>query len=259
MATATRARRSAAAGERLTLKQAMAALEAAGTEQTRKTYARHGATPPLFGVSFAALKTLAKRIRVDHGFALALWDSGNFDARNLAVKVVDPARMTEDDLDRWAQAPTARMCGNYVAWVAAEGPHAQACVRRWLAAADEPRRTVGWKLVGALAQLDPALPEDWFSTQLQRIEAGIHAAPNGEREAMNGTVIAIGCRSPALRAAATAAAARIGTVEVDHGDTACKTPDAAAAIAKAWDHAEAKGAESPAAQERARESLRTRC
>ena len=244
---------------RLTLDETMAALEAAGSEQTRRTYARHGVAIPMFGVSFATLKTLARRIRVDHELALALWQTGNFDARNLAVKVVDPARMTLADLDRWSQDPTARMCSGYVAHVAAEGPHALACAGRWLAADAEGQRSIGWKLVGALAMLDESLADAWFEPHLATIRQRIHAAPNGEREAMNQAVIAIGCRNPALRQAATAAAARIGKVEVDHGDTACKTPDAVASIDKAWDHAVARQAASPAAQERARESMRTRC
>ena len=44
---------------RLTLAEAMSALEKAGSAQTRKTYARHGVTLPMFGVSFAFLKTPA--------------------------------------------------------------------------------------------------------------------------------------------------------------------------------------------------------
>ena len=46
---------------------------------------------------------------------------------------------------------------------------------------------------------------------------------------------------------------------VDHGDTECKTPDAAAYIEKMWAHSKAKKFDSPAAQERAREPMRTRC
>jgi 3-methyladenine DNA glycosylase AlkD len=244
---------------RLTLEQAMSALEAAGSEQTRRTYARHGVAIPMFGVSFASLKTLARRIRVDHELALVLWATGNFDARNLAVKVVDPARMTAADLDRWSQDPTARMCSSYVAHVAAEGPHARGCVERWLGAASADQRSIGWKLVGALAMRDESLDDAWFLPQLSAIERSIHAAPNVEREAMNHAVIAIGCRNPPLRAAATAAAGRIGKVQIDHGQTACRTPEAIASIDKAWDHAAAKQASSPAAQERARESMRTRC
>ena len=76
---------------------------------------------------------------------------------------------------------------------------------------------------------------------------------------MNLAVIAIGCRSPGLRKAALAAAKRIGKVEVDHGDTACKTPDAAEYIQRSWAHATSKRFESPSAQERSRETPRRRC
>ena len=76
---------------------------------------------------------------------------------------------------------------------------------------------------------------------------------------MNMAVIAIGCRSAGLRKEANAAARRIGVVEVDHGDTACKTPAAAEYIDKAWAQSKAKGFGSPAAQERTRETPRLRC
>jgi hypothetical protein len=56
-----------------------------------------------------------------------------------------------------------------------------------------------------------------------------------------------------------AAAKRIGTVDVDHGDTACKTPDAAATIDKTWVHSTSKGFATPAEHERSREKMRTRC
>ncbi len=263
MPAKTKARGTAKAAKapapRMTLAETMAGLEKAGTEQTRKTYARHGAAEPMFGVSFATLKTLAKRIGVDHELALALWDTKNFDARNLAVKVADPASMSPADLDRWTSEPTARMCTGYVAHLAAEGPHARAKADKWLAASGEARRCAGWSLVGAMAMRDEATPDAWFAERLAEIEKRIHAAPNAQREAMNQAVIAIGCRSASLRKAATAAARRIGKVEVDHGDTACKTPDAAQTIDKSWAYSTAKGFENPAAQERTRESMRTRC
>src|SRR5882672_6398708 len=116
--------------DRMSFAETMRTLEKAGSAQTRKTYARHGAQEPMFGVSFATLKALVKRIGVDHELALALWDTGNFDARNLAVKIADPARMTSADLDRWASESQGRMCGGYVAMLAGEGPHAAALVKQ---------------------------------------------------------------------------------------------------------------------------------
>jgi 3-methyladenine DNA glycosylase AlkD len=247
------------AASRMSLAEAMAALEKAGSAQTRKTYARHGANEPMYGVSFADLKTLMKRIKVDQDLALSLWETGNFDARNLAVKIADPALMSAKDLDRWAAEHTARGCHAYVAHLAAEGPQGRSRAAAWLKSGSEARRRCGWLLTGALAARDEALEATWFTDRLAAIEKSIHQAPNHEREAMNSALIAIGLRDSALRKAALAVARRVGPVEVDHGDTACQTPDAALQIEKAWAHAKAKNFPSPAAQERSRESMRTRC
>lgn len=252
-------KRTAQPRERLTLAQTMAELEAAGTEQARKTYRRHGAPDPVFGVSFATLKTLAKRIGTDHELACALWETGNFDARNLAVKIVDPQQMSLSLMDNWGRTGQVAMCMGYVACVAFESPHAAACVEAWLRDPSPGVRASGWNLVAALALRDETFADAWMEQQVATIERQIHSAPNAERAAMNSALIALGCHNPALRAVATAAALRIGPVEVDHGDTACETVEAAPRLAKTWEYSLAKGFASPAAHERSRESMRIRC
>ena len=244
---------------RMTLTDVMKALEKAGSAQAKKTYTRHGASEPMFGVSFATLGVLVKKIGVDHALALRLWDTGNFDARNLAFKIADPAGMAPADLDRWARDTNVRMCAGYVSMLAAEGSQGFATATRWLASGEEQMRCAGWGLVGQLAARDEATPDAWFSERLAQVEKTIHGAPNAERGPMNAAVISIGGRSAALKKSALAAAKRIGKVEVDHGDTDCKTPDAASYVDKMWAHAKAKGFDSPSAQERQRESPRTRC
>ena len=240
---------------RMSLPDAMAAMEKAGTAQARKIYARHGAVEPMFGVSFADLKVLVKRIKVDQDLALSLWDTKNYDARVLAAKIADPALMTTKDLDRWSAA----RLNTYVALLAAEGPHGRNRAEAWLVSKSEIQRANGWHLVGALAVRDLSLPHAWFDARIKTIVASIHKAPNLERTAMNNALIAIGSRDEAARKAAIAAAKRIGPVTIDHGETDCRTPDAAADIEKAWAYSAAKGAESPAALERGRESMRIRC
>ena len=49
---------------------------------------------------------------------------------------------------------------------------------------------------------------------------------------MNNALINIGVRNPKLEKIAIAAAGRIGTGEVDHGETSCKTPEAVSYIKK---------------------------
>jgi len=258
-ATAPKTSKAKAPTARMSLAEAMKALEKAGSAQTKKTYLRHGAAEPLFGVSFATFMTLVKRIGVDHDLARALYDTGNFDARILAVKVADPATVTTTDLDRWGREMRVRMCCGYVAMLAAESPHASTQVERWLASKNEADRATGWMLVGQLAMRDEAKPDRFFLDRLATIEKTVHAAPNDERMAMNQAVISIGCHNTALKKAALAAAKKIGKVEVDYGDTDCKTPDAAQYIEKTWAHSTSKGFESPAAHERSRATQRLRC
>lgn len=243
----------------MSVAEVMAALEKAGSDQTRKTYRRHGCPEPMFGVAFSTLKTLYKRIGVDHELAKALWATGNFDARNLAIKIADPTKVTSAELDAWAIDAKARLCGGYVSVLAVESPHGRERAKKWLASPVEAARSAGWVVVSQLANRDETLPDSWFEEHLAVIERTIHKVSNSEREAMNGTIIAMGGRNANLRRKCIAAAKRIGPVEVDHGDTACETPDAAKYIEKIWLHADAKKFASPAAQERNRESPRLRC
>ena len=83
-----------------------------------------------------------------------------------------------------------------------------------------------------MAMRDQGLPDRYFEGHLKSIEKEIHGRKNRVRESMNGALIAIGMRSAALEKKATTSAARVGKVEVDHGETGCKTPDAALYIKK---------------------------
>ena len=74
-----------------------------GSEQTRKTYRRHGVIDEMFGVSYANLYTLRKKIKTDRGLAKALWATGNHDAKVLATMIADPAQLTSGELDTWAK------------------------------------------------------------------------------------------------------------------------------------------------------------
>jgi len=72
-------------------KDLMQELKSLGSEQYRKTYKRHGVQGEVYGVSYAHLGTLKKKIKIDHELALELWKSGNHDARTLATMIADPA------------------------------------------------------------------------------------------------------------------------------------------------------------------------
>ena len=49
----------------MTAEEVLAELNALGTEQTKKTLLRHGATEPLFGVRIGDMKPLLKTLKGD--------------------------------------------------------------------------------------------------------------------------------------------------------------------------------------------------
>lgn len=224
----------------------LAELESLGTEQTRKTYRRHGVGENQYGVLFSALEKLRKRIKTDHELALRLWDSGNHDARVLATMIADPTQADSATLDRWAHDMTNYSIADAVAVYVSATSLAREKAEQWITSDNEWIATAGWNILGSLTASDPALPDAYFEPYLAQIERELHDSQNRVRYAMNNVVIAIGVRSDALEPKAIAAAERIGTVYVDHGLTNCKTPDAIPYIQKTKAHREAQRAKKAA-------------
>jgi 3-methyladenine DNA glycosylase AlkD len=225
----------------MTVDEVMNALEKAGSEQTKKTFKRHGMREPLFGVKYGDLGVLVKKIKVDHALAKALWKTGNGDARALATMIADPSAVTLAELDGWAKDVHWYGGADAIAKLAGRSPHAQELLQKWTSADAEWVERAGWHLLAGLAG-ESGLPDAFFEPWLPRITKEIHGAKNFVRDGMNTALIAIGGRSAGLRAKAEAAAKKIGPVEVDWGDTNCETKDAIPYIAKMWAHKEQKGA-----------------
>ena len=224
----------------MTETEVMQQLRSLGKEQTVKTYRRHGVRGDAFGVSYGDLGKLKKRIKVDHALAVALWRTGNHDARVLATMVADPAALDEKTLDAWVRDLDSYPITDAFAGLAAQSPAARRCMERWMNAGDEWVERAGWLVLARVAQDERALSDPELATYLPIIEREIHTRKNRVRDAMNSALIAIGIRGAPLRERALAAAARIGPVDVDHGETNCKTPDAAEYIRKTVAHREGK-------------------
>lgn len=217
----------------MTYQQAIKQLKACGTAQNRKVYGRHGIADAMFGVSFADLKALAKKIKVDHDLAVRLWESNNHDARVLATMIADPAKLTARQLDDWA-----RSLGNYVitdalAGLVAKTRYANAKADKWGKSRNDHIGQLGWNLVTHLSMQDAECPDEYLADKIGLIEGQIHRRKNRTRHAMNMALCGIGIGRASLRRRALAAAERIGKVVVDHGQTSCKTPDAADYIKRA--------------------------
>jgi len=220
----------------MTKTEVMKELKAAGTAQNRKIYRRHGVQGEMFGVSYAVLGKLKKKIKVDQPLAEQLWATGNHDARALATMIADPKKMKVATLNAWVKDPDNRGLAAVLSNLAAEAPSAKGRVEKWTASKNEMVACTGWHTLASIARQDNDLPDAYFANYLATIESTVHTSPNWAKYSMNNALINIGVRNAALEKKAIAAAKRIGKIEVDHGETGCKTPDAAAYIKRKWGH-----------------------
>lgn len=212
----------------LTLAEVMLELEQLGTEQTRRTFARHGAPADrMFGVKIGDLKTILKKIKGRQELALELYDTGNCDAMYLAGLVANGALMTKKQLESWAKKASWCQISEYtVPWVASESTFAAELAQKWIDAKQPSVVSSGWMTWSAIVATRPDEELDLKTLEklLERVVGTIHDSDNGVRSAMNGFVISVGGYVLPLQKKARDAAKKIGKVEVDVGATACKVP-----------------------------------
>lgn len=219
-----------------TLDDVLTELKSLGTEQTRKTFARHGAPlDSMYGVKIGDMKPIAKRLKGNQKLALELYDTGNSDAMYLAGLVADGAKMSKTELNRWVKNAAWYMIGEYtVAWVASENSAAAALAMQWIGSKTPKIAASGWATYASLvstrpdAELNLSEIEDLLNVVVEQI----HSAPGRVPYSMNNFVICVGSYVRPLLPKAKAVAKKIGAVEVDMGDTACTVPLATETIAK---------------------------
>ncbi|MBJ8096958.1 DNA alkylation repair protein [Bacillus cereus group sp. N11] len=220
------------------LEEVMQQLEKYGTEQNRKTYKNHGAKEPLFGVSFANLKLLKKKIKKDHDLAISLWETKNMDAMTLATYILEPKNVTSEQLNSWIRDVDYYCLMDVLMTAICTSPIAIERMDEWTKSDDEWIGRAGWSLLANIAIKNKKLDDNFFMPYLEEIKVHIHNEKNRKREAMNSALIAIGIRNEALAQQAIEIAREIGKVKIDHGATSCKTPDAEPYIKKARERAE---------------------
>jgi 3-methyladenine DNA glycosylase AlkD len=202
-------------------------LKSLGADSYKKVLFNHGAKEPVFGVKIEELKKIQKRVKKDYQLALELFESGVYDAQYLAGLIADEAKMTKKDLRYWlAKANCLPISGCTVAAVAAESKHGWELALEWIDSTKETIAATGWETLSFLVGIkeDADLDLTRVKKLLQHVEKNIHSAPNRVRYSMNGFVIAVAAYVKPLAELAMKAAEKIGVVNVDMGNTACKVP-----------------------------------
>ena len=115
-----------------------------------------------------------------HDLALALWSTGNHDARVLSTMIADPARATAKLIDAWSRDLDCYQLTDALATFVALTRHAARRLDRWTKSKNEWIGRAGWKLV--VARTQSADPDAFFVPFVARIDGEVDTAPNRVRQ-----------------------------------------------------------------------------
>jgi 3-methyladenine DNA glycosylase AlkD len=186
-------------------------LRSLGSEKDRAGMARYGINVDnAFGVSIYQLRRLAKRLGTDHQLALALWESGNHEARLLASFVDDPAAVSVGQLERWARDfDSWDLCDQATTSLFDRTRHAWSKAAQWTRRDSQWIKRAGFTLIAGLAVHDETATDDDFRSMLPLIERAATDDRNFVRKAVNWALRNIGKRNATLNRAAVASAKKI--------------------------------------------------
>jgi len=168
----------------------------------------------ILGVRTPDLTALAKRLGKNHSLALALWRTGIYESRHLAVLVEDPAKVTEAQMERWAK--------DFDNWAICDG----ACLHlfdrtrfaydkaiEWSSREEEFVKRAAFALMAVLAVHDKKAPDSVFRAWLPVITRESTDERPYVKKAVNWALRQIGKRDRLLNEAAIRTAIRISKKE----------------------------------------------
>ena len=199
------------------VRSALAWLKSHSSKAARDAMARYAIpSDHAYGVPVRDIKTLGTKLGRNQPLAVALWDTGVYEARMLVSFVGDPAQLSPAQMDRW--------CKDFDNWAFCDAmsfslfdrtPHAWAMVDKWSKRRNEFEKRTAFALLWSLTVHDKRAGNDAFEHGLELIEREATDERNFVKKAVNMALRATGKRNRALNAAATIVARRLADSEDD--------------------------------------------
>ncbi len=207
----------------MTLKETLAQLEALGDEKRRAHNTKNGAGDNQFGVRRGDVRKLAKTIKKNPELAMALWETGNIDARFLAILILKPKALSANEVDRMVRSVSFVEVADWLSsYVVKHHPEKETLRQAWMVDDDPMAGRAAWTLtterivknpegldIAALldrieSEMGNAAPEVQWTMNFSLAEIGIHFSQHRERAIAIGESLGLyrdypvskGCTSP---------------------------------------------------------------
>jgi len=207
----------------MTVKEILAQLEALGDEKLRAQNKKRGAGDNQFGVKMGDIRTLAKKIKTNHELALELWDTGNIEARQLAILIIVPKKLSIDELNKMVRSEKYVWVADWLySYVIKEHPEKEKLRTEWMKTKDVMAARAGWSLTAGCVVRSPEVLD--LQALLDRIESEMPKAAPEVQWTMNTTLAQIGINHPKLRKRAFAIGEKLGIYRDYPVSKGCTSP-----------------------------------
>lgn len=207
----------------MTLKQTLAELEALGDAKVRAHNAKWGVGDNQYGAKLGDIRKLAAKIKSDDTLAAALWETGNFDARMLAILLLSPKKLTREELDRLVREADAAQLADWLnAYVVKQHPEKEALRQIWMEDAHPWAARAGWALTSE--RIGKSADGLDLKALLDRIEAEMGDAHAAVQWTMNFCLAGIGIHFPQHRKRAIAIGEKLGIYRDYPVSKGCTSP-----------------------------------
>lgn len=207
----------------LTAKHVLAQLKSLGDEKVRARNKKNGAGDNQFGVPMGGIRKVAAKIKTDHALARELWDTGNIDARLLAVLVLKPKELSRDDMDRMVRDADFPQLADWLnSYVVKNHPDKEALRQAWMEDDDPWAARAGWSLTSE--RINKGAEGLDLTALLDRIESEMATAPAPTQWTMNNCLAGIGIHFPKHRKRALAIGEKLGIYRNYPVSKGCTSP-----------------------------------
>jgi 3-methyladenine DNA glycosylase AlkD len=205
------------------LKETLAQLKALGNEKMRAQNKKNGAGDNQFGVLLGDIRKVGAKIKTDHTLAIALWETGNIDARLLAILVMKPKNLSRKEVDRMVRSVDFVQVADWLnAYVVKKHPDKEALRQEWMAAKDPWAARAGWSLT--FERITKSAEGLDLPALLERIESEMKDADPRVQWTMNFCLGGIGIHFPKHRKRAIAIGEALGIYRDYPVSKGCTSP-----------------------------------
>lgn len=207
----------------MNLTETLSTLQSLADDKVRKQHLKNGARENLFGVKMGDIRILAKKLRTDHQLALQLWETGNIDARMLAILILNPKELSAVEIEKMVASEEFAWAADwFYNYVVKEYPEKEQFREKWMNSGDKMLARAGWSLTSGRITRQPEGLD--IPALLNRIESEMPREAPETQWTMNTALAQIGINHPAYRERALAIGEKLGIYRDYPVSKGCTSP-----------------------------------